>query len=64
MSHGEYIPLAERKALREKRIKKHNIANILTHWFNAGAGALLILTGLGILFSPRLGIVPDLWRQT
>jgi formate dehydrogenase subunit gamma len=61
MSHGEFIPLAERKHLREKMIKKHNIANILTHWFNAGMGALLILTGVGILFSPRLGIVPDVW---
>jgi len=63
MSHSEYIPLAERKYLREKQIKKHNIANILTHWFNAGAGALLVLTGLGILFSPRLGIVPEIWLE-
>lgn len=61
MSHAEYIPLEERKRLKTKQIKKHNVANILTHWFNAAMGALLVLTGLGILFSPRLGIVPGLW---
>ncbi len=60
MSH-EYLPLATRKALREKQIKKHNLANILTHWFNVLAWLLLLPTGLGVLASPRLGIVPQVW---
>src|SRR4030067_2158252 len=61
MSHDEYLPLAERKRLREKTIKKHNLANILTHWFNVAMWALLLPTGLGILSSPRIGLVPEAW---
>ena len=62
MSHAEFIPLAERKRLRVTEIKKHNLANILTHWFNVAMWALLLPTGLAILASPRLGIVPELWQ--
>src|SRR3989337_4526325 len=62
MSHDEYIPLAERKRLRATEIKKHNLANILTHWFNVAMWALLLPTGIAILASPRLGIVPELWQ--
>ena len=57
----EYFPLSVRKSLREKQIKKHNLANILTHWFNVLAWLLLLPTGLGILASPRLGLVPQVW---
>jgi len=62
MSHDDCIPLAERKRLREKMIKKHNLANILTHWFNVAMWALLLPTGLAILSSPRLGLVPEGWQ--
>src|SRR4030067_3163120 len=62
MSHDDYIPLAERKRLREKMIKKHNLANIITHWFNVAMWALLLPTGLAILSSPRLGLVPEGWQ--
>jgi formate dehydrogenase subunit gamma len=61
MNKDEYISLAERKRLMEKQIKKHNLANILTHWFNVAGWLLLLPTGAAILLSPRLGIVPDLW---
>lgn len=64
MSQEEYIPLAEQKRLRQKSIRKHNLANILTHWFNVGMWALLLPTGLAILSSPRLGLVPELWQTT
>ncbi len=64
MSATEFISLEERKRLRATEIKKHNLANILTHWFNVAAWALLLPTGIAILFSPRLGIVPDLWLST
>ena len=59
----EYIPLAEQKRLRAKEIKKHNLANILTHWFNVAMWALLLPTGIAIMASPRLGLVPPLWSQ-
>ncbi len=62
MSH-EYLPLSLRKKLREKQIKKHNLANILTHWFNVLAWLLLLPTGLGILSSARIGVVPPAWSD-
>jgi formate dehydrogenase gamma subunit len=61
MTHKE-ISLPERKRLREKKLKKHNLANILTHWFNVGSWLLLLPTGIAILSSPRLGLSP-VWLQ-
>ena len=56
---SEVLTLAERKRLREKRIKKHGLANIVTHWFNAFSWLLLLLTGLGILGNPNLRLMPQ-----
>jgi formate dehydrogenase gamma subunit len=61
MTH-DHIPLSEQKRLRNKYVKKHAIANILTHWFNVAMWALLLPTGLAIMASPRLGIVPEVWQ--
>jgi formate dehydrogenase subunit gamma len=62
MSH-KGIPLAERKRLREKMVKKHSLANILTHWFNVAMWLLLLPTGIAILSSPRLGLSPEWWQE-
>jgi formate dehydrogenase subunit gamma len=62
MSHIKNIPVEERRRLREKKYKKHNLANILTHWFNVGCWLLLLPTGIAILSSPRLGLSP-VWMQ-
>jgi formate dehydrogenase subunit gamma len=56
------IPLEERRRLRQKMYKKHNLANILTHWFNVGMWLLLLPTGMAIISSPRLGLSP-IWLQ-
>src|SRR5512136_2891007 len=61
MSHKN-IPLPERQRLRQKMIKKHNLANILTHWFNVACWLLLLSTGIAIISSPRLGITPLWWQ--
>ena len=61
MSH-KHISLPERKRLREKMVKKHNLANILTHWFNVAMWLMLLPTGLAIISSPRLGLSPA-WLQ-
>jgi formate dehydrogenase subunit gamma len=61
MSHKD-IPLPERRRLRVKMYKKHNLANILTHWFNVAMWLLLLPTGVAILSSPRLGLSP-VWMQ-
>jgi formate dehydrogenase subunit gamma len=56
------ISLPERKRLRKKEYKKHNLANILTHWFNVGMWLLLLPTGIAIISSPRLGLTPVWWQ--
>ena len=56
---SEVLTLAERKRLRAKKIKKHGLANIVTHWFNAASWGVLLLTGLGILGNPSLKIMPQ-----
>jgi formate dehydrogenase subunit gamma len=62
MSDHKHIPLEERRRLREKHYKKHNLANILTHWFNVASWLMLLPTGIAILSSPRLGLSPDWWQ--
>jgi formate dehydrogenase subunit gamma len=63
MSNYKSIPLEERRQLREKKYKKHNLANILTHWFNVAMWLLLLPTGIAILSSPRLGLSPVWWQE-
>jgi len=62
MSH-KAIPLPERRRLREKMYKKHNLANILTHWFNVAMWLLLLPSGIAIISSPRLGLSPVWWQE-
>ena len=57
------ISLEERRLLRQKTYKKHNLANILTHWFNVAMWFLLLPTGMAIISSPRLGLTPDWWQE-
>lgn len=56
---AEVLTLAERKRLRAKKLKKHGLVNIVTHWFNAASWLVLLLTGLGILGSPSLRLMPQ-----
>ena len=60
MSGHKNIPLEERRRLREKMYKKHNLANILTHWFNVAMWLMLLPTGIAIISSPRAGSQPRL----
>jgi formate dehydrogenase gamma subunit len=62
MSNYKAITLEERQRLRQKRIRKHQLPNILTHWFNVGVWVLLLPTGLAIMSSPRVSITP-IWLQ-
>jgi len=63
MSSYKTIPVAERRRLKEKKYKKHNLANILTHWFNVGCWLLLLPTGISIISSPYLNITPIWWQD-
>lgn len=62
MSGYHNIPLPERRRLRAKMYKKHNLANILTHWFNVAMWLLLLPTGIAIISSSALGLSP-VWLQ-
>lgn len=55
----EILPLDERKRLRAKKLKKHGLANILTHWFNVAVWFMLLPTGLAILANPNLRLMPQ-----
>ncbi len=63
MSAYKAIPLEERRRLRAKTYKKHNLANILTHWFNVAMWLMLLPTGISIISSPRLGLSPVWWQE-
>jgi formate dehydrogenase subunit gamma len=63
MSGHKGIPLEERRRLRSKMYKKHNLANILTHWFNVFSWLMLLPTGIAIISSPRLGLSPVWWQE-
>jgi formate dehydrogenase subunit gamma len=63
MSGYKTIPLEERRRLRARTYKKHNLANILTHWFNVAMWLMLLPTGIAILSSPRLGLSPVWWQE-
>jgi formate dehydrogenase gamma subunit len=63
MSHGYDLTLAERKRLKDKKITKHYLANMLTHWFNAFSWFFLFPTGLGILAAKRMPFVPGQWNN-
>ena len=62
MSANHTIPVAEQRRLRAKMFKKHNVANIITHWFNVAAWFMLLPSGIAIISSPRLGVTP-VWMQ-
>jgi formate dehydrogenase subunit gamma len=55
----EILSLAERKRLREKKLKKHGLVNIVTHWFNVASWVILLTTGLAMLANPNLRIMPQ-----
>lgn len=55
--------IEERRSLRNKTYKKHNLANILTHWFNVTMWLLLLPTGIAIISSPRLNLSPLWWQE-
>jgi formate dehydrogenase subunit gamma len=63
MSGHKDIPVTERRRLRNKMYKKHNLANILTHWFNVAMWLMLLPTGIAIISSPRLGLSPEWWQE-
>lgn len=56
------VPLSaeEAAAMEQRQIKKHHIAIMLLHWFNALIWVLELTTGLALVSSPYFRVIP-LW---
>ncbi len=56
------IPLTpeEAEAMAQRHIKKHHVAMVLLHWFNAISWLLELATGAGLIVSPYYRFAP-LW---
>ncbi|MCG8603591.1 cytochrome b/b6 domain-containing protein, partial [bacterium] len=48
----------EKDRLRQHKIKKHHVATILLHWFNAAVWFFMLLTGAGLLVSDHYKVMP------
>lgn len=51
------------KEMREKRLKKHDSAGVLLHWFNAACWLFLVATGLATISNPAYALVPIEWTR-
>lgn len=49
----------EAAAMLQHQLKKHHVAIILLHWFNAGVWALELLTGLALITATQFRAAPD-----
>jgi formate dehydrogenase subunit gamma len=56
------VPLTAEAAttMEQLTIKKHDVAIVLLHWFNASAWLLELLTGLALIIGPAYRVMP-LW---
>ena len=55
-----HLTESEIDALSQRQIKKHHVAIILLHWFNAITWMLLLVTGAALISSPYFRFAP-LW---
>ena len=46
-------------AMLQRRFKKHHVAIILLHWFNASTWFLELLTGAALIVSRHFRIAPE-----
>jgi len=53
----------EAEAMLQRRLKKHDVAIVLLHWFNAASWVLLVATGAALVVSPYFRIAPE-WYTT
>ena len=56
----EPLTFAEAEAMAQRQIKKHHVAIILLHWFNATVWLTELATGAALISSPHFRIAP-LW---
>ena len=59
-----HVSADECAAMRQRQIKKHDVAIMLLHWFNAAVWGLELLTGLAIIAAPRFKLAPEWYVAT
>jgi formate dehydrogenase subunit gamma len=52
------LTAAEAEAMLQRHLKKHHLAIILLHWFNASAWFLELVTGIALISSPMFRFAP------
>jgi formate dehydrogenase gamma subunit len=57
LSHDEKVGISQRT------LKKHDVAIILLHWFNAASWFILLVTGLALFSGGSLNITPDSYNR-
>ncbi len=64
MSHlPAQLSVAETDAMSQRQIKKHHVAIILLHWFNAIVWLLELSTGVALISSPYFRVAPNWYLQ-
>ena len=64
MSHlPAQLSMAEIDAMSQRQIKKHHVAIILLHWFNAIVWLLELSTGVALISSPYFRVAPNWYLQ-
>ena len=55
------VPLTgeQAEAMENRTLKKHHLAIILLHWFNAGVWLVELTTGLALMATPDYHLAPD-----
>ena len=57
------LSVAEIDAMSQRQIKKHHVAIILLHWFNAIVWLLELSTGVALISSPYFRVAPNWYLQ-
>jgi formate dehydrogenase gamma subunit len=64
MSHlPAQLSMAEIDAMSQRQIKKHHVAIILLHWFNAIVWLLELSAGVALISSPYFRVAPNWYLQ-
>ncbi len=61
----KFLPLTfeEREELKNKKLKKHDIATIYLHWFNALVWFVELITGSALIISRYYRFTPEFWQK-
>lgn len=62
-THPVHIPASEADLMLQRRLKKHHVAIILLHWFNASTWILELTTGAALIVSRYFRVTPE-WYVT